>query len=1028
MREKILALGMAVCLAAGIAAGSVKQLGGDYVLDGTDYRAKVDGKTGLMTSLDLAGEPAVTGMEISFTEAKNPTVVVVQEGADQVVVRVSGDDGNGKALENAYTLRYVAEPDKFTVYVLGTVGRVCGRGPAFTLAPSAQAVRSLDFKELIALPALSARTPWTRVKFHYGNGHALGLVNAGAGNPFNANENGQIGGMRYARGGFVANSEYRYEFIPERGKVKTPAAPPMRVLEAKTPAVFWDDAPAVASLEFPRESLGRVAGLKGLRVKFRVEDAFEREVSAGAVPVDFSGDADPVAVKVPLDVPAFGWYRAFFTVNDAKDSLLEGSERLVFSRLKRHPLMGERFDNPIQTDYAIGLGLLRHSIHEKTGADLVKTAQRYAEQAGGTDVNVSYQIDGSPVGKNAGKFGAYVESLFKEAGAFVPRIEIINEPNGNYQPKEYIDTFLKPAYDAIKKVSPETKVIAPVLCGIAPDQQHYLEELYKLGLKDLTDELSFHPYAGNFDDGHGVASMRRLAAIIEANGDGGKPVHFTEAGYFHRGWNDVAALREIVKKAVAQYAWQNAALGIDHRHNFYYFTDQMGYYDMWLRATQLTPAAVALRQYTMTVKGQERARTLDFGMGGAVRAFRYPGKDKQVVLLWAAGNDIPAGDPDPAVAIQFNASATPERFDCFGNALPAPKAERRLLGLRKGAYALDVGTFPQYLVLPADATFEPLKEDWGANVALASLGTLAEASSEEGTAPAIGALDGNNAGGSAWRSAEANVLPQTLTVSLASPATVDRVAIWGYSPRGYDLEALLPDGTWRSLATVRDESYRRFRAIAFEPVQTDTVRLTIVDSHTPKVAIAEIELYSAGAKAGKGVELVNWALAENGATATASSELVKEATVAQQDWGAKAPTIKKIALEGRAAHAIDGKRQVSTWQDFFPTTWMADGAKPLPQWLEIKFDQPRTLHSLTVYTIAFARWTPETSGIRDWNVEIWDGKAWQVVDSVTGNTRVSKVSRFKTPVKTDRVRVVVKATNDAEGTVGIMEVEAFGPR
>ena len=62
------------------------------------------------------------------------------------------------------------------------------------------------------------------------------------------------------------------------------------------------------------------------------------------------------------------------------------------------------------------------------------------------------------VGKNAGKFGAYVESLFKDAGPYVPRIEIINEPNGNYQPKEYIDTFLKPAYEAIRKVSPTLRV------------------------------------------------------------------------------------------------------------------------------------------------------------------------------------------------------------------------------------------------------------------------------------------------------------------------------------------------------------------------------------------------------------------------------------------------------------------------------------------------------------------------------------------------------------------------------------------
>ena len=104
----------------------------------------------------------------------------------------------------------------------------------------------------------------------------------------------------------------------------------MRILESKTPAVFWDDEPATVNLEFPRGSLDRVKGMKGLSVKYRIEDAFEREVATGEVPVDFTGDADPFAMKLELPVPEFGWYRGFFTVTDAEGSLIEGSERLFF--------------------------------------------------------------------------------------------------------------------------------------------------------------------------------------------------------------------------------------------------------------------------------------------------------------------------------------------------------------------------------------------------------------------------------------------------------------------------------------------------------------------------------------------------------------------------------------------------------------------------------------------------------------------------------------------------------------------------
>jgi len=362
-------------------------------------------------------------------------------------------------------------------------------------------------------------------------------------------------------------------------------------------------------------------------------------------------------------------YRAFATVT----RMLEGKERLIFSVLERQPHMGERLDSEIQTDYTIGLGLIRVGV-----TDDVKRLAKIEEAAKGTDVNVSFAIDGSPVGRDPKRFGDWAFKLFSTVKDKIPRVEIINEPNGTMQPKEYLDTFLRPAYENIKKASPNTKVLAPVMCGISADQARYLEELYKLGLKGLCDELTFHPYAGNFDDGPAAGNMARLQEIIAANGDSAKPVHFTEAGYFHGGWSDLKGLREIVKLAVSQYAWQNAVMGIDHRHNFYY--------------------------------------------------------------------------------------------------------------------------------------------------------------------------------------------------------------------------------------------------------------------------------------------------------------------------------------------ATDGKRLVSNWRELFPTTWMADPRAPLPQWLEITFAGPKKITSVAAYTIAFATWTPATSGVRDWDVQVWDGQEWQTVDSVTGNTKVSKISRLKPPVTTEKVRVLIKAT------------------
>ncbi len=1013
---------LAVSLSVGAAEGAVQvqKQGDDYVISTDVYSARINGKTGMMDRLSIGEVAALEGMEIDLERRQFERVEVTQQGADRIEVQIAAREGE-QLTEQALVLAYQVEEATLTLTVKASVkGTVAGRGPRFTIGREAQMCRSLDYKEAVPMPSLQGQHPWTRVKYFYSNGATLGLLNSGAGNPFNPNENGQVGQWTYARGGFVPNSNYTYTFICDRGDgTRVLGSPAMKVLESATPAVYWQGEPIEATLQLAREHYEKLAGLKDLHIKVEVQDVFEQVVYTGKVPLSLQGDV--VEVKVPLGVEKLGWYRAFFSVVDPDNSLLEARERLIFAVLKRQPHMGESFANQIQTDYTIGLGRIR--LHPHDPAKVAAQVAEARQQAEGTDVMVSWQIDGPPrgVGKDPKKFGEYVAQIFTAAEGGIERIEIINEPDGNYQPREYIDTFLRPAYEAIKRVSPDTKVIGPVTCGIGDQQLAYLEQLYALGLKELTDELSFHPYAGNFDDGDAVQRMQRLKQIIAAHGDEHKKLHFTEAGYFHQGWGDVAALREVIKLAVSQYAWQNAILGIDHRHNFYYFTDSMGYYNMWLRSRQLTPAAVALRQYTSLVKGQEQARQLDLGSLEAVRGFLYPGKEHQVVVLWTAGNRIPTGAPDPTTRITLETNATQvERFDCFGNPMEA--------SIAAGKLELEVGTYPTYLVLPGSATVRAVPENWGTNVALVSLGAIAEASSEQGTAPAVSAIDGNTASGTSWRSEVANDLPQTLTVSLASPAMIDRIGLWSYSARGYDVEVMGADGQWKQVLSRREQPWTRFRNEPIEPVMTDQVRLTIIDSHGSYAEVAELQLFSSTSSAESVGDLVNWALKSNGASAVASSELVKEVTVAEQDYGAKQPRIRQVTLEGRAEHAIDGKRTVKIWPDFFPTTWMAAPGSELPQWLEIRFDQPRTLRSITVYTVAFASWTPDSSGIRDWDVQIWENGKWVTMESVRGNTRVSKTTRLPEPKTTDRIRILVTGTNDDEGAVGIMEVEAYGPR
>ena len=1011
------------------AAVEVGKDGDDFTIKTSVYDAHIDGHTGLLTKLTIDGSDALSGMSIDLSAVGDiDKREIASDGPTTVTAFMSAHKGD-KVFARALRISYKCEENRIDIGILANQGAdagIAGRGATFIIGHDAQMARSLEFKETVPLPSLRRCMPWSRIKLSYANGSALGLTNDGPGNPFNPDENGSLFDWAYGRGGYVANGEYTYSLICEHGGPKAVGSPAMDIKQANTPAVYWQGSPINADLSITKDHYQKIASLKGLHITYEVEDAFGAIAAHGDMPINLADGADPVLLSVPMAITKLGWYRAYFWIEDAGNTLLPGKERLIFSVLKHQANMGESFDPQIQTDYSLGLGLTRAGVNL---GDIDGTARMVAENvkaAQGTDVNVSYAIDGSPVGPDPVKFGDLCFKLFDRIKEGIPRVEIINEPNGTMQPKEYVQTYLRPAFENIKKASPNTKVLGPVLCGISPDQARYLDELYRLGLKDITDELTFHPYAGNFDDGNAVPSMQGIMKVIAANGDSAKPIHFTEAGYFHNGWSSLESMQEVVKNAVEQYIWQNAVMGIDHRHNFYYFTDSMGYYTMWLRSNQLTPAAVALRTYTGLVKSQDRAVKLNLGSLESVRAFRFPGldpkKDQQVIALWTTSNNIPLGAPDPTTAVDFTVQGEVTACDCFGNPIS--------LTVAGGKCTVNVGSYPMYLIAPAATTIDPVPVHWGTDVALTALGATAEASSEQGTGPAVSGIDGNSASDSSWRSLNANELPQSVTVTLSGPTTVDRVGIWGYSPRGYQVEARGADGAWVTVASRRDQPFQRFRTDAFKPMITDQIRLTIVDAYTDRskvVEIAELQVFSPAGGTDKPLDLVNWALASNGATAKASSEMKKEVTVATMDWGVKTPKINKIQLDGAPANAIDGKRIINDWKEFYPTTWVADTKATGPQWLEIDFAGPKKLSTVTVYTVAFANWTPANSGIRDWEVQIWDGKDWHTVDSIKGNQRVSQISRLK-GATTDRIRILVTGTNDPLGTIGIMEVQAYGTR
>ncbi|MBI5396321.1 MAG: hypothetical protein HZA91_13575 [Verrucomicrobia bacterium] len=88
----------------------------------------------------------------------------------------------------------------------------------------------------------------------------------------------------------------------------------------------------------------------------------------------------------------------------------------------------------------------------------------------------------------------YVRAMAGHYRGWVKNWEIINEPNGVMQPKEYV-LMLQAAYEAIKEVDPQMKAVG--LCSTWDYRVNgfaFVEECLKLGAGKYLDVISLHPY------------------------------------------------------------------------------------------------------------------------------------------------------------------------------------------------------------------------------------------------------------------------------------------------------------------------------------------------------------------------------------------------------------------------------------------------------------------------------------------------------------------------------------------------------
>lgn len=112
--------------------------------------------------------------------------------------------------------------------------------------------------------------------------------------------------------------------------------------------------------------------------------------------------------------------------------------------------------------------------------------------------------------------------------------------------------------------------------------------------------------------------------------------------------------------------------------------------------------------------------------------------------------------------------------------------------------------------------------------------------------------------------------------------------------------------------------------------------------------------------------------------------------------------------------------------------WRSDPSQPLPQWLELQWDDAQTIgeveltfpgHLLREYH-AYAPFYRDPQCVRDYEIECDAGGAWKNLVSVRGNYQRHRRHRLDEPVSTRRIRIVVLAAN-GDPSAAIYEVRVY---
>ena len=120
--------------------------------------------------------------------------------------------------------------------------------------------------------------------------------------------------------------------------------------------------------------------------------------------------------------------------------------------------------------------------------------------------------------------------------------------------------------------------------------------------------------------------------------------------------------------------------------------------------------------------------------------------------------------------------------------------------------------------------------------------------------------------------------------------------------------------------------------------------------------------------------------------------------------------------------AVDGDQDSEHWDTL--TGWNDGTRAAFPDTYDVALSTPATVGRVELYTLDSAKYPAKTNGLKDWDVQVKAGDAWQTVAQVRGNT-VGHVTSTFAPVQADAVRILCLDGNDHTYS-RIVELEAYG--